>query len=144
MAAVPKPRNDPSRKSLTELRHALVNLHKTLVETERMNFEKSFGRIQSANQFLQLLTSDPLFAWLRQLSQLIVSMDEALDAEEPLTNSGIDGFFNQTGLLLLPDENGNEFARKYFEAMQRSPDVVLAHGEVAKVRDSRKPPLSRN
>jgi len=109
-----------------------------------MNFEKSFGRIQSANQFLQLLTSDPLFAWLRQLSQLIVSMDEALDAEEPLTSSAVDGFFNQTGLLLHPDENGDEFARKYFEAMQRSPDVVLSHGEVAKVRDSRKPPLSRN
>ena len=133
-----------ARNRLTELRHALLNLHKILVETERENFEKSFGRIKSPNHFFQLLTSDPLFAWLRQLSQLIVAMDEALDSREPLTDSAVEAFFNQTGLLLVPAEKGNEFGRKYHEAMQHSPDVVLAHGAVTRIRNSRKPPVSRN
>ena len=48
------------------------------------------GAIRSPNQFLQLLITDPWFAWLQPLSQLLVSMDEALDAKEPLTATGVD------------------------------------------------------
>jgi len=80
----------PLRKHLEEVRLALLALHKSLVASERITYEKTIGAIQSPNQFLQLLISDPWFAWLQPLSQLIVSMDEALEAKGPLTAARVD------------------------------------------------------
>jgi hypothetical protein len=120
------------RQRLTELRLALLKLHKALVDSERVGYEKTMGKIQSASHFLQLLTNDPWFAWLHPLSQLIVAMDEALDAEEPLTAGKVDALARQSKLLLVASENNDGFSGHYFEAMQRDPDVVLAHAEVVK------------
>jgi hypothetical protein len=38
--------------------------------------------------------------------------------------------------LLLPSEAGDTFARRYDEALQRQPAVVLAHGAVRKLLKS--------
>jgi len=122
------------RQRLTELRHALLKLHKALVDSERVSYEKTIGQIQSPNHFLQLLTNDPWFAWLQPLSQLIVAMDEALDAKEPLTTVKVDALVNQSKLLLVASETNEGFSGHYHEALQRDPDVVLAHAEVVKLR----------
>jgi len=127
-----------ARQHLTELRHALLKLHKTLVDSERVGYEKTIGKIQSPNHFLQLLTTDPWFAWLRPLSQLIVAMDEALDAEEPLTSPKVDALTQQAKLMLVASETSEGFSGHYHEALQRDPDVVLAHAEVVKLRGPRK------
>ena len=124
---------EPFRKRLEEVRHALLTLHKALVDSERITYEKTVGPIRSPNQFLQLLTTDPWFAWLQPLSQLIVSMDEALDPKEQLTGKAVDALSKQTRLLLTPSEESEGFARHYFDALQRDPDVVIGHGEVMKV-----------
>jgi len=126
------------RQRLTDLRLALLKLHKALVDSERVGYEKTMGKIQSANHFLQLLTNDPWFAWLHPLSQLIVAMDEALDAEEPLTVDKVEALVQQSQLLLVAAENNDGFSGHYFEAMQRDPDVVLMHAEVVKLRKSQK------
>ena len=120
------------RQRLTDLRLALLKLHKALVDSERVGYEKTMGKIQSPNHFLQLLTNDPWFAWLHPLSQLIVAMDEALDAEEPLTAAKVDALATQSKLMLVVSENNDGFSGHYFEAMQRDPDVVLTHAEVVK------------
>jgi hypothetical protein len=127
-----------ARKRLTELRLALLKLHKALVDSERVGYEKTIGQIPSPNYFLQLLTTDPWFAWLHPLSQLIVAMDEALDAKEPLTQAIVDALVRQSKLLLVASETGEEFSGHYHEALQRDPDVVLAHAEVVKLRSPRK------
>ncbi len=127
-----------SRAHLEKLRESLLHLHKALVDSERVEYEKTVGTIYSPNHFLQLLTHDPWFVWLQPLSHLIVSMDEALDTDEPLTQAGIDAFINQTVILLVASETGEGFARQYFDALQRDPDVVLAHAAVAKLRGPRK------
>jgi len=129
---------DPLRKRLEEVRHALLALHKALVDSERISYEKTFGAIRSPNQFLQLLITDPWFAWLQPLSQLLVSMDEALDAKEPLTAAAVDAAVKAAGVLLAPSESGEGFSRHYFDAMQRDADVVLAHAEVNKQIGRRK------
>jgi len=123
---------------LPELRNTLLALHKALVDSERVTYERTIGAIQSPNHFLQLLTRDPWFAWLHPLSQLIVAMDEALDEKEPLTIAAVDALVNQTRLLLVASEEGEGFPKHYFDALQRDPDVVLAHGDVAKLLGSRK------
>src|SRR5690348_1159327 len=84
-----------TRDRLQALRSALLTLHKALVDSERVEYERVMGKIQSPNHFLQLLTTDPWFAWLSPLSKLIVSIDEALDAKEPLTQVSVKDFANQ-------------------------------------------------
>ena len=127
------------RERLQALRSALLDLHKSLVESERVEYEKVMGKIQSPNHFLQLLTTDPWFAWLSPLSKLIVSIDEALDSKEALTPSGVEGFAVQADRLLVASETGEGFSSHYHEALQRDPDVILAQGEMKKLKRRRKP-----
>jgi hypothetical protein len=123
----------PIKERLEEVRQALLTLHKTLVDSERVTYEKTVGAIRSPNQFLQLLTTDPWFAWLQPLSQLIVSVDEALDAKEPLTDKTVEATVKEANLLLSPSEIGEGFAHHYFDALQRDPDVVIAHADAMKI-----------
>ncbi len=135
----PSPEEEAGRRRLSTLRDELLNLHKALVNADRVSYESTVGAIQSPNHFLQLLTNDPWFAWLHPFSQLIVSMDEAMDSKKPLTPTEVDAFVKQTGLLLVPAESGEGFARHYFDALQNDPDVVLAHGRLIKLPGLRKP-----
>jgi hypothetical protein len=127
-----QPEDSEVRGRLQGLRASLLSLHKALVESERVEYEHTVGRITSPNHFLQLLTNDPWFAWLSPLSQLIVSIDEALDGEDPLTDARVAALVKEAAGLLVASETGGGFAENYFEALQRDPDVVMAQGEVRK------------
>jgi hypothetical protein len=127
------------RQPLQELRDALLDLHKALIDSERAVYETNVGPIDSPHHFFQLVSTDPWFAWLRPVSQLIVAMDEALDAEEPLTSDNVDALMNESVFLLIPAETGGEFGERYVAALQRDPHVVLAHAQVAKRVGSKNP-----
>jgi hypothetical protein len=117
----------------------LLKLHKALLDSEKILYEKNVGPIQSPNHFFQLLTSDPYFAWLRPVSQLIVAIDETLDARQPLTHLDLDAIMNRAVFLLVPAKVGGEFGERYVAALQRDPRVVLTHAQVAKRIGSRQP-----
>src|SRR5262249_37504922 len=140
-----KPREGDAavRQPLQELRDALLELHKALIDSERVVYETKVGPIKSPHHFFQLLSGDPWFAWLRPVSQLIVAMDEALDAKEPLTRDGVDVLMNESVFLLVPAERGGEFGDRYMAALQRDPHVFLAHGQVAKRIGSERQQASR-
>jgi len=121
------------RQRLSELRDALLRLHKALMESERISYEQTFGKISSPFTFLKLLTEDPWFAWFRPVSQLIAAMDEKLDAKEPLTAAVVNELISQAKTMLVPTESGEGFSKHYDEALQRDPDVVFAHAAVAKL-----------
>src|SRR5512137_1201965 len=114
---------------LAELREALLRLHKALVDSERASYEQTMGSIASPNHFLQLLTTDPWFAWLHPLSELIVTIDEALEAKAkvPLTPAIAEALILQARLLLVASETGEGFSQHYDDALQRDPAVVMAH-----------------
>lgn len=134
------PEQEAIRQRLQELHSALLKLHKALLDSEKIVYEKSVGPIQSPNHFFQLLTNDPYFAWLRPISQLIVAIDETLDAQEPLTNANVDSLMSQSVFLLLPAQSTGDFAERYVAALQRDPRVILAHAQVAKRIGSGNPP----
>src|SRR5438445_8319882 len=129
----PAPGHERIRQRLSEVRNALLTLHKALVDSERVSYEKTVGQIQSPGHFLQLLTNDAWFAWLQPFSQLIVAMDVALDEKEPLTVAGVDALLKQTSLLLVASETGEGFSGHYYAALQRDPDVLFDHAEVMKL-----------
>lgn len=124
--------NDPVGR-LRETRVVLLHLHKTLLDDEREAYERVHDRIENSYEVLRLVMHDPWFAWLHDLSELIVKIDETLDAEESPAQAEVDGVMQQARELTTPDENGSEFQQKYYRALQRSPDAVLAHAEAVKV-----------
>jgi hypothetical protein len=117
---------------LRDLRRGLLRLHKTLLDTERAAYEQLEGRV-SSGELLQLVISHEQFAWLHAISELIVKIDETMDADEPATIGDAKSLFMQVQALLSPAETGSEFERKYFAALQREPDAVLAHREVKRI-----------
>jgi hypothetical protein len=120
---------DTTLKNLSELRRALLRLHKTLLDTERAAYEGVNGRV-SSGELLQLVINHEQFAWLHSISELIVKIDELLDADEPVTTGEAKSLLSEARSLLKLSETGDEFAQKYFAAFQRDPDTVLTHREV--------------
>src|ERR1051326_8868394 len=127
------PMPDRTRERLAQLRNGLLRLHKSLLDSERAAYERDVARITSTGQYLGLVLNDPWFAWLHDLSQFIVVVDETLDLDEPATRADADRLIARARELVSPSENANGFGRRYFEAMQRDPAVVLGHRDMMRV-----------
>jgi hypothetical protein len=122
-----------TRQRVNTMRDGLLRLHKLLMESERASYEKDVEKITSTGQYLNLVLNDPWFDWLRELSQFIVIVDETLAAKEPATDEEGLRLIAQARALIVPDENGERFARGYWQAMQRDPDNILAHRDMMEV-----------
>src|SRR6266436_1353636 len=127
------PYSDLARQRLVDLRHGLLRLHKALLDSERVSYERIYGRIASRGEFFQLVIGDTWFAWLHRVSELVVQIDEMLEADEPATAIEATRMIDQARMLLKPSEEGAGFGKHYFDALQRDPDVVLAHAAVKKL-----------
>src|SRR2546426_3427234 len=104
---------------LQELRRSLLRLHKTLLEMERSDFERDVGRLTSG-ELLQLVVNHAQFAWLRQISALVVQMDEMLAADERATLGDVQSLLAQASLLFTSSTD-EVFKEKYQAALQREP-----------------------
>jgi hypothetical protein len=122
----------PTLQRLSLLRNKLLDLHKILLDAERANYEQVRGRV-SRGELLQLLISDEQFAWLRNISMLVVEIDETLHADEPITLEDARSLLDSARKLLTPVEDGNTFEQKYYSALQGEPDVALAHAEIGQI-----------
>jgi hypothetical protein len=125
---MPKPQSRDA--SLENLFRALLRLHKALLDDERVAYERVHGRIPSNGAFLQLALNDAWFAWLRPLSQSIAKLDELSESNDPAPREAIPALLASVQTLMIPTEEGEGFSRQYHDALQRSPDVVLAHAAV--------------
>ena len=124
---------DAARRRLTDLRNGLLHLHKTLLDSESAAYDHDIARINSKGQLLNLVRHDPFFAWLHELSELVVLIDEILDAKEPATSVEADRLLAQARDLVAPAAAPGNFRKHYLEALQRDPNVVIAHAEAMKV-----------
>ncbi len=121
------------KEELAALRSRLLVLHKALIDSERVEYEKSFGTLQSAQEFLKALINDPWFAWLQPFTAMLASVDEMLDREEPIQRDELQKVKANARVLLEVREETDDSRRSYFEALQREPDVILAHAAVMKL-----------
>ncbi len=112
---------------LRDVRHHLLDLHRALVDAERQDYERSHVRL-SDGEFLDALIKDPAFTWLSALTTLIVRLDELLE-EEPVPSASSADCVAHIRKLLRPDGSRSEFQQRYAERLQRSPEVVVAHGK---------------
>ena len=127
------PLSERTLKRVHDIRRGLLGVHKALLESERVTFERARGRVASSGEFLQLVMRDPWFAWLQPLSEMIVQIDETLDVEEAATEVAARHLLERARVMLRPSEAGNLFEKKYYDALQRDPAVVLAHAGVSKL-----------
>ena len=124
--------SEPSRKDahLNNIFQALLSLHKALLDDERVSYERVHGRIPSNGAFLQLVLEDAWFAWLRPLSLLTSQLDELSENKGASASAEIATLIASVQTLLTPTEEGEGFGKQYHDALQRKPDVVLAHAAV--------------
>ncbi len=121
---------EEKRARLRDLRGKLLQLHKVLLDDARAAYEMDRGRVPSNATLLQLVIGDPWFAWLHSLSELIVRIDETVEPDSPSNDADADALIDQVERLLTASETGDGFPRRYFDALQRQPAVVLAHADV--------------
>jgi hypothetical protein len=124
---------DPLRQTLTDVRHGLLGLHKALIVAEQLTFERIYGRVDSTGQLLQLVMNDPWFTWLHPLSNVVVRIDEMMDEDCNLSTEDVAQILTEVRGMIRPSELGDGFERSYYEALQRAPDVVMAHSEMKKL-----------
>lgn len=112
---------------LETARFALLDLHRAILDDEREEYERRNGRVTPA-KFLEALTTQAEFRWLKPMTALILHLDDLLDAG-PTEADRVDAM-KRIKDLLRPDENGSEFQRRYADALQHSPEILVAHGAV--------------
>jgi hypothetical protein len=115
---------------LDPMRDAVLGLHRELLAAERIAWEAMNGRVPHNAEFLQLAISDPWFQWLRPMTALIAALDEAMTDQSPEAPLRATALIAAARELLHPNDIGTDFQQRYFEFVQRSPDVAVAHGIV--------------
>lgn len=121
----------PGVAVLAELRPALLELHKTLLEWERAAYEREHGR-QTSGEMLRLLLDHPQFEWLRAISALVVRIDEELEADAAPPSEFLALVDAVRGTIGHRDMVST-FGQRYEAALQDSPDAVFAHRRVMAV-----------
>jgi hypothetical protein len=115
-------------------RTLLLKVHRTLLEAERLRFEKARGRIPNNMEFLQLVINDPWFDWLRPMTQMVLLIDERMsDKKSRLGRDEAQSLLEQARALLTPDPDGDAFQRLYADALQYSPGLAVLARQVAAV-----------
>lgn len=128
------PTNNDSvaREKLISLRLALLRLHKTLLEMERRDYEREHGHV-NAGELFRLVVDHAQFAWLHNISEFVVRIDETLAAKEPVTSEYASVAYSLARKMFVPTDSGDGFQRKYFAAIQQDPAVVIEHAELARL-----------
>ena len=128
---------DADRALLLELRRLLLQLHKTLIDWQRAEYEGSYGRLQTT-QLRNVMFNDAAFAWLRSMSGLIVRIDEALEVKtkkEPIESGPLVAAARE----LISPEAGSPYGQRYHAALQELPDAVLAHRDLVTLLKLQRP-----
>jgi hypothetical protein len=118
----------PGVALLAELRPALLELHKTLLDWERAAYERAHGR-QSSGEMLRLLLDHPQFEWLRAISALVVRIDEELEADAA-PPAEFAALVDAVRATIGRRDMLSKFGQRYEAALQDSPDAVFAHRRV--------------
>lgn len=132
MSAI-NPSLDSRLQHLKAVRLSLLRLHKALLDSEREAYEQVHGQIHGQGELFRLVLDDEWFSWLRPVSQFIVQVDEAFVAKEPMNVTQADEFLSQARILLRPSEEGTASEQRYYQAIQRDPNIALMNADLSKL-----------
>src|ERR1700712_1732307 len=134
------PQTEPSIDALRDLRRALPDVFPPLLKTQRAEVEKITGPM-SPHEALSAAISDPRFAWLRAMSELITQIDALITDDEPDLELPAELLARtprgppharlpprlpgRPRARAAPPDPESDFGRHYLRALQLNPDVVL-------------------
>jgi hypothetical protein len=121
-----------ARERLIALRLALLRVHKTLLDMERREYERANGKV-TVGELFRLVIDHQQFGWLHNISEFVVRIDESLAAENPITAEDTHNAIMLARKMFSPSEAGDAFQKRYFDAIQRDPAVVMVHAELARI-----------
>lgn len=130
--------DSPARKRLITLRLMLLRLHKTLLDMERREYERQHGHV-SVGELFRLVIDHQQFAWLHNISEFVVRLDETLAGEAPVLPEDVHTAISLARKMFAPSETGDAFQKKYFDAIQQDPAVVIDHAELARLFNNEPP-----
>ncbi len=116
------------------LRRALRELHRALVERASRDYVWAHQRLWQPDpgELLQMLTKDPEFGWLRELSELMADMDRARDDDATRDEFAL-GVRAAVERFISPpvdEAAADEFAQRYWPYVQQDPNIAIAHAAV--------------
>jgi len=117
---------------LDKLRHALLQLHKALLDAQRFRYERENGRIESRGELLALVLEDASFEWLRVLSALIARLDELAEADDKDARAEMRGVIERLRTLVRFEGNDG-FTGPYREIVDAVPDALVAHVQLSRL-----------
>src|ERR1700693_7161 len=123
------------RANLTEWRTVLLKLHKTLLDMERRDYEREHGHV-STGELFRLVLDHQQFGWLHNIFEFVGRLGEKLAGEVPITPEDTRSAIGTARKLFVPSESGDAFQKRYFDAIQRDPAVVMEHAELASLFNS--------
>jgi guanosine-3',5'-bis(diphosphate) 3'-pyrophosphohydrolase len=120
--------------ALDTLRHALLRLHKTLLDAQRVRHEREHGRVESTGELLDLVLKDASFEWLRVLSALIAGLDELTEADAAPRDASVQigGLIDRLRTLVRFEGNPG-FTGPYREIIEAVPDALVAHVQLSRL-----------
>ena len=118
--------------NLDKLRPALLQLHKALLDAQRVRYERENGRIESRGELLELVLEDPSFEWLRVLSALIARLDELAEVDDKDVSGEMRGVIDRLRTLVRFEGNSG-FTDPYREIIAAVPDALVAHVQLSRV-----------
>jgi hypothetical protein len=122
-----------------KLANALRRVHRTLLERARLEYEREHRAELSSGEFLQLLTTNADFEWLRAMSELIVDLDLVQDApllhREALETTVYAAVEHVISAPVMPGP-ASVFTLHYLPYLHNDPNVARAHAGVKLALDA--------
>jgi hypothetical protein len=113
-------------------RTALLELHRRLLQAQRIQAERYGGRM-NAGELLQAATRDPRFSWLTQLTELIAELDQARSDDDP---EATETTLTKVRALIAAPDPETAFGGSYLRILQEHPEVVFAHRDARAALDA--------
>jgi hypothetical protein len=121
------------KQSLILLSRALLTIHRSLLHDQKEVYEEEHNKKLTPHEFLDLSMTKLEFQWLKVLSGLIVTIDEAVDSKEPMDLSGLHTqSVAKLRALFLDQTQEKEFKSRIIQALQRNSHIWMEIAELRK------------
>ena len=123
---------DATRTQLDAVSQALLRLHKSLLDDERIIYEAENGAV-SPNEMFRLALGHPQFTWLGKILSLVAQLDEAASPRRPATETKAQSLLVEAQVLLKMEHEDQTFVERFQYALRRSTDATEKHKEAIEI-----------
>ena len=124
---------EATRSKLNQVSRALLRLHKSLLDEERVIYETVHGPVASPHEMFQLVLSHSQFTWLGKISSLIALLDEATSVRRPTTEANAQALLAEAHTLLKLESEDQSFLERFQHVLKRSAEARTYHAEALKL-----------